>query len=64
MLARGKQACRITRVVACDKGDVEDFLERISTTLTGFGLQQVENLDSTCENKIVEAQDDAGTLLH
>jgi hypothetical protein len=47
-----------------DDCNVENLFERIATALAGLGLQEIENLGATRENQIMEAQDDAGTLLH
>jgi hypothetical protein len=64
MPARGEQACRIARVMPRDQRNVKDFFEGIATTLASFGLQEIEDFDSTSKDKVMEAQKDARAFMH
>jgi hypothetical protein len=50
--------------VPCRDQDVEYFLERIAARLSGFPLQEVEDLVAALGDDVVESQDDRCACIH
>src|SRR5665647_2244069 len=62
--ARTQVSRRATRIVTAHDRGVRDLLEAVRPSLAGLELDEVEQLHLPLEHKVVEPQEDPGSLRH